>query len=67
MVQVIHPVGKTAASISVSNLQGTKVMVQQVMPGSNKTELNIGQLPAGSYWVVYQSNGLRMTTRITRL
>jgi hypothetical protein len=66
IVQVLHPVVTAAASISICNLLGHKLLVQQVLQGNNKTGLNIGALPAGSYWVVFECGGARITARLTK-
>jgi hypothetical protein len=48
-------------------MQGNRVLVQQVMPGNGVSVLNLSALALGSYWVVFECNGERLATRITRL
>lgn len=65
-IVIQHAATTSAATISILNSNGVNVLMQQVNAGATETILRIALLPAGSYFLVYEQNGVRETKQFIK-
>ena len=66
IVVLQHPNARNRAKIIVVDINGKMVMEQNVDRGSLQSSLSVAGLSAGSYLVIYENEGERLTTKLVK-
>jgi hypothetical protein len=63
---LFSPAGDNA-TLRITNMLGARVLVQNLSTGSQQATVNVTMLPAGTYQLLYRSNGIVETQRFVKL